>query len=193
MKFCVSRFFCGVLTCFRSQTAWQSPTCVAFPDTKEDVSLTIKTVKFFSTRFSVRSGGHSPNPGHSTFEGLGLLIDLQRLNQIDVSSDAKTVALGPGARWGSVLSTLDGYNVSVIGARIPHVGVGGAFLGGRILVSPGYAFALLLFLGGYFHFSGQYGMAADNLKNIEVRMHCPSVYVIPSILHIQRLCSGMAQ
>jgi FAD/FMN-containing dehydrogenase len=116
---------------FRSQTAWLSPNCASFPQSKEDVSVIIKTVQFFGTRFAVRSGGHSPNPGFSSLAGPGLLIDLQRLNRISLSQDRQTVALEPGARWGAVYSTLDPYNVSVIGARIPHVGVGGTFLGGR--------------------------------------------------------------
>jgi FAD/FMN-containing dehydrogenase len=134
-----------------SQTAWLSPTCVILPDTREDVSIAIKAVRFFSSRFSVRSGGHSPNPGHSTLNTPGILIDLHRLNQISISNDRKIATLGPGARWGDVYAALDPYDVSVLGARIPHVGVGGTLLG-----------------GGFFHFSGQFGMAADNIQNFEV-------------------------
>ena len=39
-------------------------------------------------------------------------------------------SLGPGGRWGDVYATLDPYEVSVVGGRIPHVGVGGLILGG---------------------------------------------------------------
>ncbi|KAF2014433.1 FAD-binding domain-containing protein [Aaosphaeria arxii CBS 175.79] len=135
----------------RSQTAWLTPSCVASPDKKEQVSQILKTVNLFNHRFSVRSGGHSPNPGFSILQGEGLLIDLRKINHIAVSSDSKIVDLGPGARWGTVYAKLDSYNVGVLGARIPTVGVGGAFLG-----------------GGFFHFSGQFGMAVDNLKSVEI-------------------------
>lgn len=90
----------------------------------------LKLVKFFRTKFSVRSGGHSPNPGWSNVNDNGLLIDLRRINQLSVSSDSSVVSLGPGLRWGDVYNALDPYGVSLIGGRIPQVGVGGLILGG---------------------------------------------------------------
>lgn len=80
--------------------------------------------------FAVRSGGHSPNPGFSSIQD-GILIDLFQLNEITVSDDRETVSVGPGQRWGDVYNTLDAYDVSVIGGRIPNVGVGGLILGGK--------------------------------------------------------------
>ena len=47
----------------RSQACWQPPACIVLPRSAQDVSQTLKVVKFFKTRFAVRSGGHSPNPG----------------------------------------------------------------------------------------------------------------------------------
>ena len=52
------------------------------------------------------------------------------MNQFTVSSDKSVVSLGPGLRWGDVYNALDPYGLSVIGGRIPHVGVGGLILGG---------------------------------------------------------------
>lgn len=40
------------------------------------------------------------------------------------------MSLGPGLRWGDVYNALDSYGVSLIGGRIPQVGVGGLILGG---------------------------------------------------------------
>ncbi|KAF2788459.1 FAD linked oxidase-like protein [Melanomma pulvis-pyrius CBS 109.77] len=134
-----------------SQACWQTPTCIILAKSPVDVSKTLKIIKFFCTKFAVRSGGHSPNPGWSSISGPGVLIDLQRLNEVTVSTDKKVVSLGPGGRWGDVYQTLDPYGVSVIGGRIPHVGVAGVILG-----------------GGFFHFSGEYGLAADNVKNFEI-------------------------
>lgn len=52
------------------------------------------------------------------------------MNQFSVRPDNSVVSLGPGLRWGDVYNALDPYGVSVIGGRIPHVGVAGLILGG---------------------------------------------------------------
>ncbi|KAF2744284.1 Glucooligosaccharide oxidase [Sporormia fimetaria CBS 119925] len=134
-----------------SQTCWKTPTCAVLAQNSKDVSVAIKTIKFLKLKFAVRSGGHSPNPGASSTGEPGILIDLQNLKQVSLSADKKAVSLGPGGRWGEVYAALDPSGLSVIGGRIPQVGVGGLILG-----------------GGFFHFSGQYGLAADNVKNFEV-------------------------
>ncbi|KAL8981373.1 MAG: hypothetical protein Q9205_003823 [Flavoplaca limonia] len=98
----------------------------------QDVSRALKITGFFKSRFAVRSGGHSPNPGFSSIDNPGILVDLQKLNQIEVSQDRKVASLGPGGRWGDVLAALDPYDVSVIGGRIPQVGVAGVIIGGIV-------------------------------------------------------------
>ena len=99
-------------------------------ESKNDVSLALKTIRFFKIHFAIRSGGHSPNPGWSSINEAGIVIDLQKLNEISVSADKKVASLGPGGRWGDVYAALDLYELSVIGGRISQVGVGGLILGG---------------------------------------------------------------
>ena len=119
----------------------------------------------------MRSGGHSPNPGWSSIDDVGVLLDLSRLNQIDVSADKKTVSLGTGGRWGDVYAALDPHGVSVIGGRIPQVGVGGLILGGLTPLKIDHEEELRRsWIGGFYHFSGEYGLAVDNVKNFEVRV-----------------------
>ncbi|KAF5027020.1 hypothetical protein F66182_895 [Fusarium sp. NRRL 66182] len=125
--------------------------CIIQPNTTLHVSTTIKIVGGLKSRFAVRSGGHSPNPRASSIDNAGVLIDLQRLSDVSVSSDKKYATVGAGARWSHVYAVLDEAQTIVIGARLPQVGVGGSVLG-----------------GGYFHVSGLYGLAADNVKNLEV-------------------------
>jgi FAD/FMN-containing dehydrogenase len=120
-------------------------------ENKNDVSLALKTIKFLKIKFAIRSGGHSPNPGWSSIGEPGILIDLQRLNEMSVSADKKVATIGPGKKWGDVYEALDPYGLSVVGGRISQVGVGGLILG-----------------GGFFHFSSKYGLAADNVKNFEL-------------------------
>ncbi|KUI73940.1 Bifunctional solanapyrone synthase [Cytospora mali] len=134
-----------------SEACWEQPTCIIRPRTAQDVSTALKIITQYDVKFAVRSGGHSPNPGFSSITEPGILIDLSGLNEITVSDDQKTVSIGPGQRWGNVYEALDPYNFTVLGGRIPHVGVGGLILG-----------------GGYYHFSGEYGLATDNVKSFQV-------------------------
>ncbi|KAI0850546.1 FAD-binding domain-containing protein [Daldinia vernicosa] len=134
-----------------SKACIAEPYCIVQPKTAEDVSKVIKTISYYGVKFAVRSGGHSPNPGWSSVGQGGILVDLQNLNQISLSCDKKVASVGPGARWGEVISTLDAQGATVIGGRVPSVGVAGVILG-----------------GGYFHFTGQFGTAADNVKNFEI-------------------------
>ncbi|KAJ4387626.1 hypothetical protein N0V93_008223 [Gnomoniopsis smithogilvyi] len=136
-----------------SQACWEEPACIIKAQTAQDVSKALQIVQDFQIPFTIRSGGHSPNPGWSSIMSPGILIDLSALDEIIVSEDRATVSVGSGKRWGTVYDVLDPHGVSVIGGRIPNVGVGGLLLG-----------------GGFFHFSQEYGLAADNVKQFEVCM-----------------------
>jgi FAD/FMN-containing dehydrogenase len=72
----------------------------------------------------VKSGGHAAFRGASSIEG-GITVDLAGLNNLKLSSDQKTVTVGPGNRWYDVYSYLEPYSLTVIGGRAATVGVGG--------------------------------------------------------------------
>ena len=72
---------------------------------------------------------HTPFAGAANIQN-GVTIDLQSLNQVDVSQDRKTVAIGPGNRWGGVYLKLDALGLATSGGRVAIVGVGGLMLGG---------------------------------------------------------------
>jgi FAD/FMN-containing dehydrogenase len=91
----------------------------------------MKVISFLQTPFAVRSGGHSPNPDFSSIGSNGVLISTSNLNAITVSPDNSVASIGPGQRWGAVYEALDPYGVSVVGGRIPEVGVAGLILGGN--------------------------------------------------------------
>ncbi|KAI1178067.1 FAD-binding domain-containing protein [Nemania sp. FL0916] len=134
-----------------SEACWYEPHCVIQPQSAIEVSKSLLVIDFFEVKFSVRSGGHSPNPGWSSIYDQGILLDLGKLNSISVSNDLSYARVEPGARWNDVYLTLGEQEVVVVGGRVPSVGVGGLILG-----------------GGYFFFSNQFGLAADNVKNFEV-------------------------
>ncbi|KAL8761587.1 MAG: hypothetical protein Q9184_002295 [Pyrenodesmia sp. 2 TL-2023] len=80
--------------------------------------------------FAVRSGGHNPNPTWASIGANGLLVDLYQFNTIHLSNDSRILTVGPGNRWADIYRHLNGTGVSVAGARVPEVGVGGQLLGG---------------------------------------------------------------
>lgn len=52
------------------------------------------------------------------------------MNAIQLSADKTVASVGPGGRWGDVVSTLGAQGVSIAAGRIPIVGVSGLMLGG---------------------------------------------------------------
>jgi len=67
--------------------------------------------------FAVKSGGHAAFPGASSIEG-GITVDLVNMKELKLSSDKKTLAVGPGNRWLDVYSFLTPYNLAVVGGRV---------------------------------------------------------------------------
>ena len=121
------------------------------PSTSFEVAQILKIVALTNSQFSIRSGGHNPNRGWSNTDTNGLLIDLFRLDSIEISEDKQLAKVGPGNRWLPVYQAFSGTGVTVLGGRTPDVGVGGVLLG-----------------GGIPSFSSEYGMACDMVENFEV-------------------------
>ncbi|TVY80671.1 FAD-dependent monooxygenase yanF [Lachnellula suecica] len=136
-----------------SETCFAEPYCIILPTNSSGVSAAIRIFGHLEVKFAIRSGGHSPVPSWSSIGNRGILLDLQKLNSVTLSNDGTFASVGPGARWGEVYETLGAETALVVGTRIPDVGVGGSLLG-----------------GGYFYFSDQFGLAADNVKNFEVAL-----------------------
>ena len=94
------------------------PACVVFPTTAQEVSSVVTVLQNYTdVKFAMKSGGHNPNVGWSSVDG-GVLISFSKLATTTYFPDSQTVDIGPGARWGSVMTALDPYNVAVVGGRI---------------------------------------------------------------------------
>lgn len=112
-----------------------SPYCIVSPANSQDVSIAVKILStgnlFNFCKFAIRSGGHTAYAGSANIDD-GVTIDLSALNEITLSGDQSTVAIGPGQRWGNVYGALQAQNLSVSGGRSGGVGVGGLTLGGQL-------------------------------------------------------------
>lgn len=71
------------------------------------------------------------NPGFTSNDG-GVVISLEKFDQIALSDDKSTCDVGPGLRWIDVYKSLDSHGLTVTGGRVPHVGVPGLLLGGGL-------------------------------------------------------------
>ena len=98
---------------------------------------------------AVRGGGHN-GPGFGTVDG-GIVIDLSRMNRVDVDADARIVRVEGGASWGDVDAATHAHGLAVPSGIIASTGVGGLTLG-----------------GGHGYLSRKHGLTIDNLLEAEV-------------------------
>ncbi|KAF8993098.1 hypothetical protein BDQ17DRAFT_1312515 [Cyathus striatus] len=104
----------------------EHPVLALQPHSVNDVSLAVKWLNKYSIDFAVRSGGVAD--GQSD----GVIIDMSKLNKIAYNSKTGVVNIGPGNVWGDVYNSLASQPVTVLGGRVPIVGVGGFSLGGGL-------------------------------------------------------------
>jgi hypothetical protein len=83
----------------------------------------------------------------ASINSTGVQISSTNLNTLKLSEDNQIMSIGPGPRWGDVWEHLDGSNLTVVGGRLPPVGVPGLLLG-----------------GGISYFSNAHGLASSNGK-----------------------------
>ncbi|KAL8935891.1 MAG: hypothetical protein Q9211_004465 [Gyalolechia sp. 1 TL-2023] len=140
----------NLIASYFSVPARLSPNCFVTPTSTGDVSQIVSLLSQASCKFAIKAGGHGLLVGASNIDE-GVTIDLGRMNDVTLSADKTTVAIGPGAKWGQVYSVLDAQGYAVPGGRAGGVGVGGLITG-----------------GGNSFFSSQSGFVCDNVKNFEV-------------------------
>ncbi|CRK16534.1 hypothetical protein BN1723_011019 [Verticillium longisporum] len=125
------------------------PYCIFKPANPSAVSVLVLLSRLTQCPFAVKSGGHAAFAGASSIEG-GITVSLEKINQVTLSSDKKTVLIGAGNRWSDVYRKLSKSDVTVTGGRVSSVGVGGLSLG-----------------GGISFFSNLHGWACDNVESYE--------------------------
>ncbi|KAF2670690.1 FAD-binding domain-containing protein [Microthyrium microscopicum] len=127
------------------------PTCIVLPITAEHVSATVKALhQFPDVKFVIKSGGHDPNPGHSSISD-GVLLSLNNMRGTTLAADKKVAFVKPGGPWTDVITPLAKEGVTAVGGRLGIVGIGG-----------------YLTQGGLSFLSAQYGLAADNVVGWEL-------------------------
>ncbi|RYO74495.1 hypothetical protein DL764_010811 [Monosporascus ibericus] len=129
-----------------SQTCWIPAAAYVQPSNAQEVAEALAIIQRTGSKFALRTTGHTPNPGFSSVDESGVVIDLRRLNSISLDGDGVLHA-GAGSTWGQIYSFLEDKQLSATGGRDRAVGVTGFLLGA---------------------FPNLHGTGADGVKNFEV-------------------------
>jgi FAD/FMN-containing dehydrogenase len=148
--------------------------CVVQPESADQVSQVINVLNQQECAFTIKSGGHGFQAGTSNIHN-GLVIDLIKLNGIELSDNGSTAAIGTASRWGDVYLKLQEHGLLTVGGRVASVGVGGFTLGGKLGKHSNYSIANGS-TGGISFLSRRHGWALDNVKSFEVNNH----YIFPA-------------
>ncbi|CAI6336800.1 unnamed protein product [Periconia digitata] len=137
-----------------SVSAQLAPSCMVQPTSTSDVvqvvNTLVKSASCSSTKFAVRSGGHTVWAGSNNIND-GVTVDLGLMMDVTLDKNSSVASIQPGARWMHVYGALDPEGWTVPGGRAGSVGVPGFLTG-----------------GGNSFFTAKKGFACDNVKNFEL-------------------------
>ncbi|KAL3458115.1 hypothetical protein BJX64DRAFT_292476 [Aspergillus heterothallicus] len=145
-----------------SATAYRNPACIYTPPTPEAVAVAVRTAVFSSTRFAIRSGGHSFQTNWANINDQ-LLISLSGIRDLEYDPSTQTLRVGFGNRWQDIYNYLAPYNRLVIGGRQGTVGMA---------LTTG---------GGLSHSSNEYGWPSQNVLSYTLVLANGTIVTAPSI------------
>jgi FAD/FMN-containing dehydrogenase len=125
------------------------PAVIAQCENAEDVVRALRHGRAEGLPIAVRGGGHSV-AGRALVEG-GLVIDLRRMNRVQVDPDTRRVTVEGGATMSHLDRATEPHGLATTGGRVSTTGVGGYLLG-----------------GGDGWMSRKLGLACDNLISAEL-------------------------
>ena len=96
----------------------------------DDVAPTIALARETGLALAIRGGGHNV-AGNGTVEG-GILLDLGRLDTVEVDPDARLVTVGAGATLGDIDRATEPHGLAVPIGVVSGTGIAGLTLGGGV-------------------------------------------------------------
>ncbi|TDW15641.1 FAD-binding oxidoreductase [Kribbella kalugense] len=106
----------------------RKPAMIAQCESAADVQAAVRYGVARELEISVRGGGHAVT-GAAVSDG-GLVVDLRRMNSVQVDPFARIARVGGGATWSDLDRAGQPYCLLTTGGRVPSTGVAGLTLGG---------------------------------------------------------------
>ncbi|MFI6832829.1 MULTISPECIES: FAD-binding oxidoreductase [unclassified Kribbella] len=125
------------------------PAMIAQCESAADVQAAVRYGVAQDLELAVRGGGHGV-AGTGVTEG-GLVVDLRRLNDVQIDPEARLARVGGGATWGDFDRACRPYWLATTGGRVSTTGVAGLTLG-----------------GGSGWLERKFGLACDALVSVEL-------------------------
>jgi len=113
---------------WNGRTAERYPDLVVQAEDERDLIAAVSLARERGWKIGVRSGGHSW-AGNHVRDG-GLLLDVSRLDAVEVDREAKTAVVGPGVRGNELLEALLPQGLFFPAGHCPGVALGGYLLQG---------------------------------------------------------------
>ena len=125
------------------------PAMIAQCESATDVVAAVQYGVAQELEIAVRGGGHGV-AGTGVSDG-GVVVDLRRMNSVQVDPAARIARVGGGATWGDFDRACQPYGLATTGGRVSTTGVAGLTLG-----------------GGSGWLERKFGLACDNLISVEL-------------------------
>ena len=125
------------------------PALIAQCESAADVTAAFAHARSEGLAVALRSGGHSV-AGACSVDG-GLVIDMRRMNAVEVDPGAKTARVQGGATWAHFDAATQPHGLTATGGRVSTTGVAGLTLG-----------------GGSGWIERKFGLACDNLLEVDL-------------------------
>jgi FAD/FMN-containing dehydrogenase len=106
----------------------RKPAMIAQCESAADVQAAVRYGVTNQLELSVRAGGHGVT-GAAVTDG-GLMLDLRRMNSVQIDPFARIARVGGGALWSDLDRAGQPYCLVTTGGRAPSTGVAGLTLGG---------------------------------------------------------------
>lgn len=115
-------------TSFNAQDPGRRPDLIVQANHADDVIAAVIRARDAGQKIGICSGGHSWAQNH--IRDGGMMLDLSRLNQIEIDADAQTAVIGPGCLAGELNAALAKHKLFFPVAHAYTVGMGGFLLQG---------------------------------------------------------------